>query len=302
MAANGATSVAAALSAALASCPRPPAARALAGSPRRATSLAASTERTVVVAETGAWLAQQSSLPSVVTSLPDITELTLPGGVEKGAAPYCAWFRGTVATITSKLRPGCVALFYQTSTQLHGELIDKAFLVAQGVSDVPGARVLWRKVVLRSPVGQCRTAITPGYSDLIAVAREQPPSGSLVLPDVFERGEMAWSRAMGASAALAASRYVRSWGCAELVDPFCGSGTVLAAANHVGLAATGVDLSPKRARHAAVMQLVPAPDGSLHPRRSTDRSPFGEAEEDEKDDSTLTRRDDEKDDSINTFH
>jgi hypothetical protein len=275
--AGNAASVAAALSAALASCPRPPA-RALAGGSRRSSALAASTERTVVCAETGAWLAQQASLPSVVTSLPDVTEL-LVDGQERGAGPYCAWFRATVRTITSKLRPGCVALFYQTSTQLHGELIDKAFLVLQGVADVPNARVLWRKCVLRSPVGTARTAITPGYSDLVAVAREQPPAGVLVLPDVFERGEMAWSRAMGASAALAACRYVSSWGCTEVLDPFCGSGTVLAAANYCGIAALGVDLSPKRTRHAAVMQLVLAPDGSLHPRRSTDRSPLGGEEE-----------------------
>jgi tRNA G10 N-methylase Trm11 len=35
-----------------------------------------------------------------------------------------------------------------------------------------------------------------------------------------------------------------------VVDPFCGHGSVLAVANHLGLEAVGVELSPKRARKA----------------------------------------------------
>lgn len=59
-------------------------------------------------------------------------------------------------------------------------------------------------------------------------------------------------------------------GDGEVCDPFCGTGTVLAAANSLGLHALGVELSSKRARHASVMEIVVAENGELVARRSTD--------------------------------
>ena len=66
-----------------------------------------------------------------------------------------------------------------------------------------------------------------------------------------------------------------------MCDPFCGSGTVLAAANHLGLDALGVELSAKRARHAMVLQLYKSEDGQLLARRSSDRAP-GDDDEDQR--------------------
>ena len=43
-----------------------------------------------------------------------------------------------------------------------------------------------------------------------------------------------------------------------VVDPFCGEGTVLAAANAYGMHAIGVDLSAKRCRHARALRLFEA--------------------------------------------
>lgn len=69
-----------------------------------------------------------------------------------------------------------------------------------------------------------------------------------------------------------------------MCDPFCGSGTVLAAANHLGLDALGVELSAKRARHAMVLQLFKTEDGQLLARRSSDRAP-GDEDGDEGEDT-----------------
>jgi tRNA G10 N-methylase Trm11 len=56
---------------------------------------------------------------------------------------------------------------------------------------------------------------------------------------------------MGIDACLAACRYVlANTSTRTIVDPFCGHGTVLAAANELGLKAIGVELGRKRARRA----------------------------------------------------
>ncbi len=62
-------------------------------------------------------------------------------------------------------------------------------------------------------------------------------------------------------------------GATEICDPFCGSGTALAAANHMGMHAVGVDLSAKKARHARVMRLYRDAAGALVARRETDTQP-----------------------------
>jgi tRNA/tmRNA/rRNA uracil-C5-methylase (TrmA/RlmC/RlmD family) len=61
---------------------------------------------------------------------------------------------------------------------------------------------------------------------------------------------MSWSRAMGSAACDAAVRFVASAGARTVVDPFCGLGSVLAAANAHGLDAIGIELSRRRARRA----------------------------------------------------
>ena len=54
---------------------------------------------------------------------------------------------------------------------------------------------------------------------------------------------------------------------------------MLAAANHLGLDALGVELSAKRARHATLLQLFKTEDGQLLARRSTDRTPGDDGED-----------------------
>jgi hypothetical protein len=86
---------------------------------------------------------------------------------------------------------------------------------------------------------------------LIAASRERrlPPSEST--PDVLPNlGKMTWSRAMGSAACDVAIAFIASTGATTVVDPFCGQGTALAAANAAGLHAIGVELSKRRAAKA----------------------------------------------------
>jgi tRNA G10 N-methylase Trm11 len=75
-----------------------------------------------------------------------------------------------------------------------------------------------------------------------------------VLPTL---GKMTWARAMGIDACHATCRFLLAHtACRTVVDPFCGVGSMLAAANAHGLDAIGVERSPKRAARARTLQLT----------------------------------------------
>ena len=241
--------------------------------------------RTVVCGDAVAWLENRVELPCVVTSLPDVSELQGPPLYISSATQYKSWFRHTVATIVSKLSPGSVAVFAQTDTARDGEFISKAALCFSGAEDA-GGKPLWHKIALRREVGLIGFGKMPAYTHWLAFAS---PKGGLVrakvgtvgFPDVLHRGDVVWSKAMGVDAAVWTARFLRhDIGATEVCDPFCGSGTMLAAANFLGLDALGVELSAKRARHAMLMQLFRTEDGQLIARRSSDRAPSedGDAE------------------------
>jgi tRNA G10 N-methylase Trm11 len=52
-----------------------------------------------------------------------------------------------------------------------------------------------------------------------------------------------------------AVRFVAALGSRTVVDPFCGHGSVLAAANAHGLSAIGVELSRRRAAKARTLEV-----------------------------------------------
>ena len=80
-------------------------------------------------------------------------------------------------------------------------------------------------------------------------ARRLAPGAST--PDVLPAlGAMSWSRAMGSAACEVAIAFIATTGARTVVDPFCGQGSALAAANAAGLDAIGVELSKRRAARA----------------------------------------------------
>jgi hypothetical protein len=74
-----------------------------------------------------------------------------------------------------------------------------------------------------------------------------------VLPDT---GEKTWMRGMGLEVSLMIARFVADHAQTKtIVNPFCGQGSMLAAANFVGLNAVGIERSPKRAEMARLLQV-----------------------------------------------
>lgn len=181
---------------------------------------------------------------AIVTSLPDHSELpTL------GFAGWQRWFVDTVSLACRAVADDAVAIFYQTDVKHDGRWVDKGHLVMCG-ADAADSHALWHKVVCRVPPGTT-TFGRPAYAHMIAVSRTRRVLPGAATPDVLPSlGVMSWSRAMGTAACEAAVRFLAGTGTRTIVDPFCGVGSVLAAANAHGLDAIGVELSRRRAASA----------------------------------------------------
>jgi hypothetical protein len=181
---------------------------------------------------------------AIFTSLPDHSEVP-----DLGVDGWRRWFVETVAAACGALADGAVGVFYQTDVKYDGRWIDKGHLVLSG-ADGAGSHALFHKVVCRVPAG-LTTFGRPAYAHLIAVSRERRLAPGASTPDVLPAlGTMSWSRAMGSAAAEAAIAFIATTGARVVVDPFCGQGTALAAANAAGLDAIGVELSRRRAARA----------------------------------------------------
>ncbi len=211
-----------------------------------------SPSRQIICADALEWLADGEPLldAAVITSLPDVCEFN---GLSLDE--WRRWFVAAAKTIFTALPGGSPAIFYQTDIKRDGVWIDKAYL-CQRAAEESGMDLLWHKIVCRKAPGRV-TYGRPAYAHLLAFARGLADDPARSLPDVLaDGGWMAWPRATGIEAARLACRYVlRMTGLRRIVDPFCGQGTILAVANELGLDAVGVDLSAKRCRKAARLQL-----------------------------------------------
>ena len=208
--------------------------------------------RTVHCADALAWLGSSPALAgcSLVTSLPDFSEFpafTLD--------QWKAWFVAAAGLVLARCPPEGVAIFYQTDRKQDGAWVDKGYL-CQKAAEEQGSGLLWHKLVCRAPPGTASFG-RPGYSHMLCFSRGVRDVVARSTPDVLPAaGEATWTRGMGVQACLAAVRFVRDQTeTRTIVDPFCGHGTVLAAANALGLDAIGVELSRKRARKAERLRL-----------------------------------------------
>jgi hypothetical protein len=182
---------------------------------------------------------------AIITSLPDHSEVPA-----LGVEGWKRWFIDTVALACRVVADQAVAIFYQTDVKHDGRWIDKGHLVLCG-ADAAGSHALWHKLVCRVPPGTI-TYGRPAYAHLICVSRALRLAPGASTADVLPTlGAMSWSRAMGSAACDASIRFLRaSTACGTVVDPFCGLGSILAAANHAGLDAVGIELSRRRAARA----------------------------------------------------
>lgn len=203
--------------------------------------------RTVHVGDGVAFL-ERASLPAdhaIVTSMPDVSEVPLDFD------GWRTWFSRAAGLACAAVADDSLAVFFQSDVVSDGRWIDKGYLVHAGAERV-GSHCLFHQIVCRAPTGTPLRRGRPGYSHLSAYSRSLRLDPAARGPDVLPRlGKMTWARAMGTEACAAVCSFlIRETSCRVVVDPFCGVGTMLAAANDHGLDAVGVELSLKRAELA----------------------------------------------------
>jgi len=196
-----------------------------------------------------AWLREAELGPehAIVTSLPDVSELGMP------FSDWRRWFLDAAELVLGRLDERGVAIFYQTDIKHAGLWIDKGFLVQTAAERVQSG-LLFHKLVCRVPAGTT-TFGRPAYAHLLAFSRGLRISPGQSSPDVLPAlGTMTWSRAMGSRACEASCEFLLAHtACRVVVDPFCGRGTILAAANAYDMDAIGVETSKKRVELARRM-------------------------------------------------
>lgn len=220
-----------------------------------------------------AWMEAMSErgLPEgscVVTGVPDIHEVDPEG--KMGIDGYQKWFQRIVELVLTRIPEGSLAIFMQTDVKLQNEnsavarlgngggyywrWVDKAYLAIAAAERVPGARLLWHKIIFSGIVGGGggRNSAVAGYTHFLCftTGAEPEPLASFPFPDVLRKGLSTWVSGSGAQALEEVCTCLHARGCKLVVDPFCGEGAVLAVANALGMEALGVEISKKRAKLA----------------------------------------------------
>lgn len=187
---------------------------------------------------------------SFLGSLPDISEF--PG---YSLEEWKQWFFDTASLILDKTSPEGVTIFFQSDIKYEGRWVDKAFIIQKAAEQL-NHYLLWHKIFCRAPAGTIMFG-RPAYSHMLCFSRTVIPDLSKSTADVIpDLGEKTWARGMGLEASLMAATFIKKQtSTTTLINPFCGEGSVLAAANYVGLNAVGIERSQKRARKAELLQI-----------------------------------------------
>jgi hypothetical protein len=209
--------------------------------------------RTVHCEDALPWLVRHTPLygSSFITSLPDVSSFPA-----MDLAAWRSWFIAAAQLTLAATPDEGVTIFYQTDIKLGGVWVDKGDL-CQRAAEQNAAALLWHKIVCRKELGQPNFG-RPAYSHLLCFSRGVRDDARRAYPDVLpETGQMLWSQAMGIAACRLSCEYVLSHTATRnIVDPFCGWGSVLAVANQLGLSAVGVELNRRRARKARQLRLT----------------------------------------------
>lgn len=210
-------------------------------------------ERIVYCEDAIQWLERSLVLndSSLVASLPDISEFS-----GMSLEQWKEWFINTARLILSRTSKDGVTIFYQSDIKVDGVWIDKGYL-CQKAAELEGHALLWHKIGARVTPGNT-TFGRPAYSHILCfgqnVRADAKHSTADILPDL---GVKTWERGMGYEACRMIAKFIlEQTNTRTVINPFCGQGSMLVAANAVGLSAIGIERSAKRAEMARSIKLV----------------------------------------------
>jgi hypothetical protein len=207
--------------------------------------------REVAVADALEWLPAQRGRGPVVASPPDAGEMGL------GHDEWLVWFRGALRACFDAA-DGAPVVLCVTDRRVAGQWVSKAMLVMCAAGDVP---LRWHKLALRRAPGVTDIK-RPGYMHVLAYGGDRPGP---VFADVWEPGPALWPNGTPVRVAYDVVRWIDGVWCPRgtIVNPFCGVGTFLAAAERVGWDAAGCELDAGRAELSRTAQLEHVNGGRL---------------------------------------
>lgn len=164
------------------------------------------------------------------------------------------WFAEAV-TSCFRAASGGPVVFQQTDRLVDGLWVDKAMIVESARSSIrwrskPPPTLTWHKIALRREPGRVDLH-RPTYSHVLAYGGNPGRR----TPDVLHTGRhdpdvKIWKDGIGRHTAMLIMAWLSEQGVTSVLNPFCGRGTLLAAANERGMDAFGCDLDAERVSDA----------------------------------------------------
>lgn len=204
-------------------------------------------KRTILCQDSLPWLERHAgTLDTIVTSIPEWDEVDSMEGM-KTLKGYKAFFQRAAALCLRAVKPTGYVIFLQTDRKYKG-WIDKSHWLSEEAEKLE-MRMIWHKIALRTVVGKA-DLYRPTYSHMVCYSA----AGKIGVPtaNVVHRGPVTYPNAFGVDAVRHVLESVRAQLPSRpvIVDPFVGSGTVVAVANALGMDAIGIDLDTEQCKLA----------------------------------------------------
>ena len=200
--------------------------------------------RTVFCDDAHKWLENNKNNKAIITSLPDMEEVGL------NLKEWQEWIKKTCLIISSALNDDGIVIFYQTDRKYKGSIIDKKTLISQIFFEL-GYKSIFNKIVLKQKI-ETVNLFRPGFTNMFGFSKNIK-SGKAT-PDVINSGKMIYKNAMGLDACKVAIDFIKTKiNPEEILDPFCGQGSVLKIANENGFDSVGVEILREQCKKAKLL-------------------------------------------------
>jgi hypothetical protein len=187
--------------------------------------------RTIICADSLQWLPAHKDQGAIISSLPDASELNL--GIEE----YEAWFIFAARQCFLSASSKCPVTFLQTDRKHGGHWLSKPAMLYALAKEL-GWYTLWHKIELLRPVGS-RDLYRPSYRHLVCFGIGI--TGGQATADVIPISKSLYSNGCGVNAAKLAVDFALRY-TNNILDPFCGYGTIPFMAESMGADTTGIDI------------------------------------------------------------
>jgi hypothetical protein len=149
--------------------------------------------KTVICADSFEWLRANRDQGSIITSLPDASEI----GIED-LNEYEKWVRRAATECFASASTDCPVIFVQTDRRRKGKQFSKAFLLMR-VAESLGWHLVWHKIELTADVGTSNL-YRPAFRNMLCFGRGKMTAGQAT-PDVVAKSKRLYDMAFGFEAA-----------------------------------------------------------------------------------------------------